>query len=275
MQKQTITYFLAIIAFVAILVAGAFYADKVYQPPEAPPIVVNTIHGPVVLQDNNIEPGDLITAPDLGTIYYLNKESKRVVFPDEQTFLSWYPNFDNVKHVSRDKLESLRLSGTNATIRPGTLLVTIASSNQVWVIGHPNKLYWMQSGEEQAVGLFGEDWAELVVDLPEYFFENYQEDVPFNTVDAYPVGLLIHVLSNDQYYLVTERGQRQVTEEGFAANHLQKKFAIEREEPIDFAEFGPPLKEYEPKWGSPDLQEQYNDQGPDDIDIGDAVSEVG
>ena len=227
-----ITGALATIAFVSLIVAGAVYTKANYDAPEAPPVVVNTQHGPVVLEDNAIESGALLTAPDLGSIYYLNEEMERIVFPDEQTFLSWFPDFSAVQHVSREKLESFPLSGRNATIRPGTLLVTIPSSPQVWVVSHPKQLHWMQGGEEQAVELFGENWLDRLVDLPEYYFVNYTEDIPFDGVNAFPSGLLVHVKSNDQYYLVTETGQRLVTEEGLQANHFQTKFAIEREEPI-------------------------------------------
>jgi hypothetical protein len=275
MNKQYVTYGIAILALAAIIGAGALYAQREYTPPEPPPVVVNTQRGPVVLEDEEVNAGDLITAPDIGTVYYLNEEKTRVVFPDEQTFLSWYPDFDDVKHVSREKLESFPLSGRNATIRPGTLLITIPSSPQVWMIGHPSTLHWLQGGEEQAIALFGKNWTDRLVDLPEYYFSNYQDMGGFDTTDAYPVGLLVHVTSNDQYYIVTETGQRQVTEEGFIANHLQKQFAIEREDPIDFADFGPPLDSYEAKWGSPDLAEQEADEGPEDVDIGGAVPEVG
>lgn len=273
-QVSFFTGAIAALCLIAILIAGGIYAKKNYQAPEAPPVVVNTRLGPVVLEDNAIAPGALLTAPDLGSIYYLNEDMERVVFPDEQTFLSWYPTFDEVQHVSREKLESFPLSGRNATIRPGTFLVTIQSSPQVWVVSHPNDLHWMQGGEEQAIEIFGENWSERVVDLPEYYFGNYNEKQPFERTDAFPTGLLIHVKSNDQYYVVTDFGQRVVTEEGLKANNFQTKFAIERDEPIVFDNFGPLLDSFEPKYGSPDPKEQAADPGPDDIDTGGATTEA-
>ncbi len=272
MQRQQLNQGIAALALAAMLLAGGFYADKVYEPPEEPPTVVLTQNGPVILE-KEAQPGDLLTAPDLKTIYYLNEQRERIVFPDPQTFESWYPDYSGVKHIARDYLESFPLSGRNATIRPGTWLVTIPSSSQVWMIGQPNHLHWLSGGEQQAVALFGEHWLERLVDLPEYYFANYVDAQPIDSTDTYPVGLLIHVKSNNQYYLVTSNGQRLVTEEGMQANHLQKRFAIEREEPVSFAQFGPPLDAYEPRWGSPDVFEQQADQGPDDIDVGDA--EVG
>ena len=103
----------------------------------APPNIIYTIKGPVVLHDH-AQSGELITAPNLGTIYYLNNKQERLVFHDEQTYLSWYKDVKAVKTIPLDTLEKYPLSGRNATIRPGTYLITIPSSPQVWLIGHPN-----------------------------------------------------------------------------------------------------------------------------------------
>lgn len=275
MIKKNNVLWVGFICVISVIGAGWYYAEQNYQEPEAPPKAVWSHQGPVIVQDDTIASRTLVTAPDLGTIYYLNDDQERVVFPDEQTFLSWYENYDDVEQLSREKLESFPLSGRNATIRPGTLLITIASSPQVWVISHPKNLHWMSGGEAQAIGIFGANWEQRLVDLPEYYFVNYIQDSDFSVADTYPVGLLVHVKSNDQYYLITENGQRLVTEAGMKANHLQTKYAIEREEPIDFAEFGPSLDQYEPKWGSPDPMEQRKDPGPIDLEVGNEPAVVG
>ena len=274
MSKGNLKYILAIIALAAILVAGALYADKVYVPPEPPPNIIYTIKGPVILYEE-AEPGDLVTAPNLGTIYYLNNQSQRVVFPDEQTFLTWYPDYDDVKTIPRELLESFPLSGRNVTIRPGTLLITIPSSYQVWMISYPNDIHWLKGGESQVIDLFGENWTERLVDLQEYYFDNYHDDYAIENFQIYPVGLLIHAASNDQYYLTVDHGQRMITAEGLTANRFQTKYAIERDEPLDLDVTGPPIDGYEPRWGSPDMREQAQDPGPQHYDIGDGEVEVG
>ncbi len=266
---------LSVVFLGAVAFAGIIYVNDRYIAPEAPPVVVNTNHGPVTLKDEKVSAGDLLTAPDLGTIYYLNDDLERVVFPDEQTFLSWYENFDDVKFISREKLESFPLSGRNATIRAGTLLVTIQSSPQVWLISHPNGLHWLKGGEEQVVSYIGENWQERLVDLPEYYIANYVQSVDLEDTRTYPAGMFVHAKSNDAYYLVTPEGQRQVTLEGMAANRLQKRFVLEIDEPLELPLGGPPLKEYEPRWSSPDVKEQEVDPGPQEIEIGTAEGQVG
>lgn len=213
MQKSN-SYILSALALAAVLVAGALYADKVYVAPQPPPEMIWTIKGQVLLHPD-AEPGDLITAPNLGTIYYLNNEKKRITFPDEQTFLSWYDNYDAVKTISRDVLESYSLAGRNATIRPGTYLITIQSSPQVWMIGHPNVLYWLTEGESQVAAMFGEGWADRLVDLPEYYFDNYFTGADISTLDTYPAGTLLRIRSNEQLYIVTLTGQRLLIGESF------------------------------------------------------------
>lgn len=261
------------IALVLILLSGALYADKFYKAPQAPANIIQTIKGPVILYET-AEPHDLITAPNLGTIYYLNDEGQRIVFPDEQTFLSWYPSFESVKTIPRELLESFPLSGRNVNIRPGTQLVTIESSPQVWMIGYPNKLYWLAGGEDQVVEMFGASWMNKLVDLPEYYFANYQESTDLRGTDIYPEGLLIYVSNTKKYYVVESNGWRLVTEKGMEENHLQTKFAVEIPKAIGAPLLKPDLDSYEPKWGSPDLHEQLNvPDEPKPIDIGGAQPE--
>lgn len=275
MTRTQVNHLLIGGALLLIGLAGALYVQDVYKVPEPPPVVVNTQHGPVTLKDEKVAAGDLVTSPDLGTVYYVNQDLERIVFPDEQTFLSWYENFDEVKFVSREKLESLSLSGRNATIRAGTLLVTIQSSPQVWLISHPDGLHWLSGGEEQVVSYFGEQWQDRLVDLPEYYIANYQQSVDLEDTRTYPSGMFVHAKSNDAYYLVTPEGQRQVTKEGIAANRLQMRFVLEIDEPLELPLGGPPLKAYEARWSSPDVKEQNADPGPKEIDIDGAPGQVG
>jgi hypothetical protein len=260
-------------AVLALVIAGGLYAKKVYRAPEAPPQLIWTNRGAVLLYPR-AEPGDIITSPDIDTIYYINSEGKRVVFPDAQTYESWYGDFSALKTIPRDVLESYPLSGRNATIRPGTYLVKIQSSPQVWMIGFPNALFWLAQGEPQAKAIFGETWQERLVDIPEYYFANYTEGADLYGHSLYPAGTLIHIKENNQWYLVTPEGQRPVTEKGMKENHFQATFAVELGQPLDLP-LGPTLDGYEARWGSPDLHEQSADRGPVEIKTMGARPEVG
>ena len=257
---------LVAVALLSMLVAGGLYADKVYTPPQPPPEVVNTLHGSVILRREALA-GDLVTSPDLGAIYFVNKDRRRLPFPDEQTFLSWYPDFSGVKNIPRDLLESLPLAGRNVTIRPGTHLVKVQSSPQVWAVSHPNSLMWFAQGEPQVVQVYGQSWGDRLVDTPEYFFVNYLMGPEIGAGGVvYPIGSLIHAKNDDRYFLVTGLQQRIVTDRGFEENHFQKRFAIEVDEPLSLDLVAPTLDEYEPQWGSPDPFDALEER----MEIGDA-----
>lgn len=268
-KKPPVALIAAIV--LAVLVAGGLYAKKVYKAPEAPPQLIWTKRGAVLLYPK-AELGDIITSPDIDTIYYLNREGKRVVFPDVQTYESWYGDFTNVKTIPRDVLESYPLSGRNATIRPGTYLVTIPSSPQVWMVGFPNTLFWLADGEAQVKILFGEQWQDRLVDIPEYYFANYGESTDWHTT-LFPSGFLVRATSNGKTYLITPEGQRVVTDKGMSENHFQERFIIEIEQPLEL-HVGPDLDGYEPRWGSPDINEQRADYGPAELNVNGAKPEI-
>lgn len=71
--------------------------------------------------------GDLIKMNGLSSVYYLGADSKRYVFPNEQTYFSWYSDFSGVVTIPQSELESYSL-GANVTIRPGTKLVKITTN---------------------------------------------------------------------------------------------------------------------------------------------------
>lgn len=237
-----------------LLLSGALYADLVYQAPQPPPTYVWTSRGQVRLYDQ-VNIGDLVTSPDLGTVYYVNQNKERVVFPNEQTFLSWYADYSLVKNISQDNLEALPLSGRNVTIRPGTLLIKIVSSPQVWLVGAPHNLYWLQDGESQAQALFGTDWASRVVDLPEYFFTNYQEQQALSLEASLPAGILFFHTSSGKYYISTTGGLRVVTEAGLKANHFQTKYALSVSDLPSLPILPDSLDQFETRFGSPDIAE--------------------
>lgn len=255
-----------------LLLAVSLYADKVYQAPKPPPRMIYTIKGPVVLYDT-AQPGELITAPNLGTIYYLNHEGKRVVFPDEQTFLSWYPDYTAVKTIPQEVLESFPLSGRNATIRPGTYLIKIQSAPFVYLIGFQKTLYPLRD-EEQAIEAFGGEWSSRLLDIPEYFFVNYDEGIEWGGIELLPAGFVYTAQSNNATYLITAEGQRLINEAGLAANHFNPRFILTLAEPLDRPLSGPTVEAFEPRWGSPDIVEQYVDIGPADVKTGGRETEA-
>jgi len=116
--------------------------------------------------------GEIIKASGLSTLYYVSDEGKRYVFPNENIFKSWFPDFDDVITTNYNELISIPLSG-NVFYRPGVILVKITTDPKIYTVGENGELHWIET-EELARELYGDQWNMLVDDLPDAFFANYR-----------------------------------------------------------------------------------------------------
>lgn len=115
--------------------------------------------------------GDLVKCPDFTSVYFLGEDGKRHVFPNEQMFFSWFPDFSDIKTISCEDLASLPL-GENVVYQAGTRLVKLPSVPTVYAVEDDGVLRAVTS-EAQARELFGDDWASRVDDVPEGFFPSF------------------------------------------------------------------------------------------------------
>lgn len=156
--------------------------------------------------------GDLIKASG-PAVYYYGSDAKRYVFPNENTFFSWFMDFSSVKTITDSELAAIQIGG-NMTIRPGTKLVKITTDPKVYAVSPCGVLHWVES-ESVATSLFGSSWARRVVDVPDAFFVNYSVGSSVATA-VHPDGSLI---SKDGYTYVVWNGQaRKLVGAGMSAN---------------------------------------------------------
>lgn len=137
-----------------VVPAETINEDKNLPPPPVTPLCIG---------------GTRIKGP-LPAVYYCGTDGKRYVFPDQQTYFSWYPDFKGVVGIDAATLAKIRLGG-NITYKPGSL-VKIQTDPKVYVVSKGGLLRWVQT-EQAARTLFGSGWAKLVRDVPEVFFLNY------------------------------------------------------------------------------------------------------
>ncbi len=165
--------------------------------------------------------GDLIKMDGLSSVYYLAADGKRYVFPNETTYFSWYGDFSSVVTIPQSELESYPL-GANVTIRPGTKLVKITTDPKVYAVEPNGTLLWVPD-ETTASTLWGENWAGLVVDVPDAFFTNYTISSNQVSADAYPTGSLVKwAEAADVYYIDADGKARKVADEAaFLANRFE------------------------------------------------------
>src|SRR3989344_3979487 len=115
--------------------------------------------------------GTVLVGTKVKTKFYLAKDGKRYVFPDDtKTFETWKSVLPPVKNVSQEQLESYPLGG-NVWYRPGTRLIRIQSDPRVFVVAHGGVLRAINDGN--ALAIFGSPWVALVDTLQDYYFTNY------------------------------------------------------------------------------------------------------
>ncbi|MFH1099236.1 MAG: S8 family peptidase [Candidatus Uhrbacteria bacterium] len=145
-------------------------------------------------------------------VYVIGSDGKRYVFPDNQTFRSWYADAGSVQRVPDAVLAAFPLGGL-IIIRPGTFLVKITTDPKVYAVELPTPrsgqggghLRWV-SDETTARVLYGDNWAKRVVDVPDGFFVAYSVGQSL-TAAAYPDGTLLEDARDNERYLI-EGGQR-------------------------------------------------------------------
>jgi hypothetical protein len=132
-----------------------------------------------------IKPGDLFKNSE-DTVYYYGIDGKRHTFLNENTYFTWYKDFDSVKFMTNEQLALIPL-GKNVTSKPGVKMIKLFTDPKVYAIDLHGVLRPIAS-EEVAMSLYGDLWAILIDDLPDSFYVNYTLGLPINSVaDFNPV----------------------------------------------------------------------------------------
>ncbi len=125
-----------------------------------------------VLADT-LYPSTLIKGSGPAVYWYSAVDSRRYVFPNTDTFYSWFPpsQLARVNVMSDAEIVAIRIGGT-MTYRPSTRLLKIATDPKVYVVERGNVLRWLES-ESVAAAMYGSRWDLLVDTVPDAFFVNY------------------------------------------------------------------------------------------------------
>lgn len=138
---------------------------------------------PVLYPDPPKLAGNVLVGPKVPTKFYLARDGKRYVFPDEtNTYESWKSVLPPIKTVTQDELESYSLGG-NVWYRPGTRLIRIQSDARIFAVAHGGVLRAINEGNAEA--LFGKDWKTLLDTLQDHYFTNYNPGEPILSLKDY------------------------------------------------------------------------------------------
>jgi len=117
-------------------------------------------------------PGSLIRTPLVSSVYYCGADGKRYVFPNAQTYATWYEDFSAVEIITPEDLSKITLGG-NVTYRPGVKLVKIQTDPRVYAVDLGGTLRLMIT-PAIAEKYYGAAWNKNVEDIPDAFFTNYK-----------------------------------------------------------------------------------------------------
>ncbi len=127
-------------------------------------------------------PGQLIKG-STPAVYYYAHNGKRLAFPNEKIFKTWYADFSNVVHISDVALAAISLD-KNVVYHPGVRLVKIASDPKVYAVARYGVLRWVQS-ESIAQALYGPNWNHQVDDISDALFVNYSIGTPITQASGF------------------------------------------------------------------------------------------
>lgn len=179
--------------------------------------------------ETSLSNGDLIKG-SLSTVYYFY-DDERWTFPNEKTFYTWYADFDDVMTVSDSQLASYPLAG-NIVVRSGTWMVKVDTDPKTYVVTRDGEIRWVET-EEVAVDLYGEDWNQWIIDVPDVFFTDYSEGSSMMSAE-FVDGM--QVVDGSDVYLIWDGEKSMVTSAGMSANRLMSKFQI-TDSSVDLADY--------------------------------------
>jgi len=148
-------------------------------------LIVAFLFAPIffIKAETSIPQGSLIKGESFSSVYYYGADGKRYVFPNERTYFTWYSDFSSVITISDYQLGDIPLGG-NVTYKPGVKMIKIQTSSKVYAVKKGGKLKWIQT-EQMARSLYGNNWNQMIDDVPDAFFVNYIEEGSISSASEY------------------------------------------------------------------------------------------
>lgn len=123
--------------------------------------------------------GNYIVGASFDTVYFITEDLTRRPFMNEQLFFTWQDDFSNVRTVSDATLATLPL-GSPMLSQPDVTLIKIMSVNDIYAVEeHPTNgsraIKRLIETEDLAAALYGNDWADYVIDIEPTLFHYFDD----------------------------------------------------------------------------------------------------
>lgn len=140
-----------------------------------------------------VPPNSYIRAEHYDTVYYIDDARHRHPVINEQTFFTWESSFKDALTVTDATLGALPLDRPLLP-KPGVVLVKIQSTPFVFAIGvnaHGMPTLRRIPDESTAQSLYGNAWADYVIDIEPTLFGQFLPDAPLTVSDEIDTHILI------------------------------------------------------------------------------------
>lgn len=129
--------------------------------------------------------GELIKSPTDHSVYFIGPDNRRYLVPDQQTYHTWYTNFQAVKTLeSPYDIYFYQLAQEPVTVRPGTTLVKFEGSPRVYAVDRGAVLRFIRN-EKIANKFYGLKWSERLVTLPHLRLVAYTFGTPIDNEPSF------------------------------------------------------------------------------------------
>jgi hypothetical protein len=125
--------------------------------------------------------GQLVRCADNSAVYYIGPDAKRYVFPNDRTYMTYYPDFDDVRHVFCSDLARFPLGGV-VTYNPGTRYVKFATDPTVYAV-EPGGVLRAVPDERWMEVFVGADWNQHIDDVSDAFYPTYSFGEPLDLLE--------------------------------------------------------------------------------------------
>jgi hypothetical protein len=158
-----------------------------------------------------LEAGDLFRVPDSSqptSVYLVTSQLKRKAFPYESVYKSYYKDFSGVEKIGMSCTDAYPSNGF-VTYRAGSALVKSAISPSIYAVLPGGELSKIGS-PEVAAALYGANWEDMYLDLPDIFFDAYSATGAALTTAVPHEGMLVKVAGSDDTYYVMDGKRHKV-----------------------------------------------------------------
>lgn len=172
-------------------------------------------------------PGTLLKIKGVkgAAVYQIGNDGRKYVYPDQNTFNTWYDDFSDVLEVELEDIDSVDDGGT-VTFQPGTRLITHQNTAKVYAVGEDGELTYIPN-EETARRFYGNLWYQLVSDIdPGLFAIAYRIRQGILSDNNLPEGSLIEEEDTGDYYIIEDGQRRKVLQNALRIRNLIKKHII-------------------------------------------------